>query len=24
LKGAGAPGVIDDHTDRGTGKDGEL
>lgn len=24
LKGAGTPGVIDDHTDRGTGKDGEL
>jgi hypothetical protein len=24
LKGAGTPGVIDDHADRGTGKDGEL
>jgi hypothetical protein len=24
LKVAGAPGVIDDHTDRGTGKDGDL
>lgn len=24
LKGAGGPGVMDDHTDRGTGKDAEL